>query len=55
MNDNIVKESDFATNTTNSRSPEAVKDLLCCGFNEEPSFCTQELNESRAPTMFSAV
>jgi hypothetical protein len=55
MNDNIGKESDFATNTTNSRSPEAVKDLLCCGFNEEPSFCTQELNESRAPTMFSAV
>ena len=55
MNDNIVKESDFATNTTNSRSPEAVKELLCCGFNEEPSFCTQELNESRAPTMFSAV
>lgn len=54
MNDQIVKESDFATNTTNGRSPEAVKDLLCCGFNEEPSFCSRELNESRAATMFSA-
>ena len=53
MNDQIVKESDFATNTTNGRSPEAVKDLLCCGFKEEPSFCSQKLNESRAATMFS--
>ena len=54
MNDKIVKESDFATNTTNSRSPEAVKELLCCGFNKEPSFCSQELNNSRMATMFSA-
>jgi thioredoxin 1 len=54
MNDQIVKESDFATNITNGRSPEAVKDLLCCGFTEEPSFCSRELNESRAATMFSA-
>jgi len=53
MNNMIVKESDFATNTTNSRSPEAVKELLCCGFNEEPSFCSLELNESRMATMFS--
>lgn len=54
MNDEIVRESDFATNTTNSRSPEAVKELLCCGFNKEPSFCSQELNKSRMATMFSA-
>ncbi|HEX7445675.1 MAG TPA: thioredoxin domain-containing protein, partial [Methanothrix sp.] len=53
MNEKIVKESDFATNTTNSRSPEAVKDLLCCGFNKEPSFCSLELNRSRLATMFS--
>jgi hypothetical protein len=54
MNDKTVKESDFATNTTNSRSPEAVKELLCCGFNKEPSFCSREMNESRMATMFSA-
>ena len=53
MNGEIVRESDFATNTTNSRSPEAVKELLCCGFNKEPSFCSQELNKSRMATMFS--
>ena len=46
MNDRIVKESDFATNTTNSRSPEAVKELLCCGFKKEPSFCSLEMNKS---------
>lgn len=53
MNNEIVKESNFATNTTNGRSPQAVKELLCCGFKEEPSFCSRELNESRAATMFS--
>ena len=46
MNDKIVKESDFATNTTTSRSPEAVKELLCCGFKKEPSFCSLEMNKS---------
>lgn len=55
MNDRIVKESDFATNTTNARSPEAVKQLLCCGFDKEPSFCSREMNESRMATMFSAI
>jgi hypothetical protein len=53
MNDKIVKESDFATNMTASRSPEAVKELLCCGFNKEPSFCSMEMNQSRLATMFS--
>ena len=53
MNGEIVKESHFATNTTNARSPEAVKDLLCCGFREEPSFCSLAMNESRAETMYS--
>lgn len=54
MNDKIVKESDFATNATNARSPEAVKELLCCGFKEEPSFCSLEMNESRFATGLSA-
>jgi thioredoxin 1 len=53
MNGKIVKESDFATSTTNSRSPEAIKELLCCGFNKEPSFCSLEMNRSRMATMFS--
>jgi hypothetical protein len=53
MNDKIVKESDFATNTTSSRSPEALKELLCCGFKSQPAFCTESLNNTRAATMFS--
>ena len=52
-NGEIVRESHFATNDTNTRSPEAVNDLLCCGFKEELSSCSMELNESRAETMFS--
>ena len=54
MNDKIVKESNFATKTTNARSPEAVKELLCCGFKKEPSFCSMQMNTSRMVTMFSA-
>jgi thioredoxin 1 len=53
MNGKIVKESDFATNTTASRSQEAIKELLCCGFNKKPSFCSLEMNKSRMATMFS--
>ena len=53
MNGEVVRESHFATNSTNARSPEAVKELLCCGFNEQPAFCSMELNQSRAETMFS--
>jgi hypothetical protein len=53
MNGEIVREANFASNDTNARSPEAVKELLCCGFKEEPSFCSQKLNGSRAASMFS--
>jgi len=52
MNDKIVSEFDFATDTTNGRSPEALKELLCCGFNAQPPFCSQELNTTPAITMF---
>jgi len=52
MGNKMVSEYDFATNTTNARSPEALKELLCCGFNEEPSFCDLQLNKTRAITMF---
>jgi thioredoxin 1 len=53
MGDKKVSESDFSTNSTNGRSPEALKELLCCGFKNEPSFCSLLLNKSRSPTMFS--
>jgi thioredoxin 1 len=53
MNGKIVSESDFGTNTTNSRSPEAIKELLCCGFKTQPYFCKEQLNRSRAATMYS--
>jgi thioredoxin 1 len=53
LNGKIASEFDFATNTTNGRSPEALKELLCCAFNTKPSFCSQELNGTRAMTMYS--
>ena len=54
MNGEIVREANFATNDTNARSPEAVKELLCCGFEQEPPFCSMKLNGSRAASMFSS-
>jgi hypothetical protein len=54
MNQGRVSEFNFATNETNGRSPEAIKNLLCCGFKTKPSFCTKELNKTRAATMFAA-
>jgi len=53
MNNEKVSEFNFATNETDGRSPEAVKNLLCCGFKTKPSFCSTNLNESRAATMFA--
>jgi thioredoxin 1 len=54
LNDQIARESDFATAAVNARSPEALKDLLCCGFKSQPAFCSITLNGTRAATMFSA-
>jgi thioredoxin 1 len=53
MGGKIVSEFDFGTNSTNSRSPEALKELLCCGFESQPDFCEQQLNTSRAATMYA--
>jgi len=53
MSDNVVHESDFATNVINSRSPEALKELLCCGFKVQPSFCSRPMNRSKAAIGFS--
>jgi thioredoxin 1 len=53
MNNEKVSEFNFATNETNGRSPEAVKNLLCCGFKTKPPVCSTILNASRAATMFA--
>lgn len=52
MNGKTVSEFDFSTNTTSGRSPEALKDLLCCGFNNKPAFCSLNFNKTQAITMF---
>ncbi len=48
LNGERVSEFDFG-----GRSAEAVKTLLCCGFEEEPDVCAQKLNEAQAATGFS--
>lgn len=35
------------------RTAQAVKTLLCCGFTEEPSSCSQQLTEEQAAAGFS--
>ena len=52
MGDKIVNEFDFASNTTDGRSPEALKEMLCCAFNTKPKFCSQGFNKTQAKTMF---
>ena len=52
LNNKIASEFDFSTNTTNGRSPEALKELLCRGFKGKPSFCSAQLNKTPAITMF---
>lgn len=54
MNEKKVSEFDFAINGTSGRSAEAVKNLLCCGFNTKPAFCTKTISTAQAATMFSA-
>jgi len=48
LNDEKVSEFDFG-----GRTAEAVKTLLCCGFNTEPDVCSQKLSEVQAATSFS--
>lgn len=43
-----VSEFDFG-----GRTAEAVKTLLCCGFNDEPGVCSKELTTDQAATSFS--
>jgi len=37
------------------RTAEAVKTMLCCGFQDKPDFCSQKLTEDSAETGFSSV
>ncbi len=48
MNNEGVSESWFG-----GRTAEAVKSLLCCGFNSEPGVCSQKLSEDSAAVGFS--
>jgi len=54
MNGKVVSEFDFAVNGTNGRSAEAVKNLLCCGFVSQPSFCSTQMLTSGASTGLAA-
>lgn len=45
-----ISEFDFG-----GRTAEAVKTMLCCGFQDKPEFCSQKLTEDSAKTGFSSV
>lgn len=48
MNGERVSEFDFG-----GRTAEAVKTLLCCGFNVQPGDCSEALSTSQAATSFA--
>jgi hypothetical protein len=48
LNDEKVSEFDFG-----GRTADAVKTLLCCGFNTKPDVCEQALSTDQASTSFS--
>jgi len=48
LNGEKVSEFDFG-----GRTAEAVKTLLCCGFDKKPEICSQKLTETSAATGFS--
>jgi len=48
LNEEQVSEFDFG-----GRTADAVKTVLCCGFGDQPSECTQELTTESAATGFS--
>lgn len=48
LNEKDVSEFDFGGRTT-----EALKTVLCCGFNNQPSFCSQKLTTDQAASSFS--
>ena len=50
LNKKNVSEFDFG-----GRTAEAVKTLICCGFNSPPAFCDKELTKDSAEAGFSPV
>ncbi|MDD5760712.1 MAG: hypothetical protein PHF45_01510, partial [Candidatus Pacebacteria bacterium] len=48
LNKENVSEFDFG-----GRTAEAVKTVICCGFNSTPDFCAKKLTEEQAETGFS--
>lgn len=48
LNEATVSEFDFG-----GRTAEALKTVLCCGFNSQPGFCSQTLSSEQAATSFS--
>ena len=48
LNGERVSEFNFG-----GRTAEAVKTLLCCGFNQQPAACSKKLTTSQAATSFS--
>ncbi|MDD3491555.1 MAG: hypothetical protein PHG13_01100 [Candidatus Pacebacteria bacterium] len=48
LNEENVSEFDFG-----GRTAEAVKTVICCGFNTAPEFCSQVLTEEQAAAGFS--
>jgi len=48
LNGEAVSEFDFG-----GRTAEAVKTLLCCGFNQKPEFCNKKLTETQAAISLS--
>jgi len=49
LGDANVDESGFG-----GRSSDAIKEIVCCASNSEPSFCSQTLNTASAASSFSA-
>jgi hypothetical protein len=49
LNGKSVSEFDFG-----GRTAEAVKTVLCCGFKNQLSFCSQKLTTQQAATSFSS-
>ena len=48
LNGSKISESNFG-----GRSSDAVKQIVCCSSNSEPSFCSTELNTTAAASSFS--
>lgn len=48
LNEKNVSEFDFG-----GRTAEALKTVLCCGFNNQPDFCSQKLTTEQAASSFS--